>query len=111
MGDGPQHHTFPHGHGKIIDNLTGEFVTFMAAADSFFPSTIPDFTLGTMHEQILGQAPLAMNIRGGQIFTVGKGPLAGDPSLVKPHQAVFEFFIVITTSDVNGTDAAVQPAR
>ena len=50
MKGGPQDHSFPNGHGKIVDVVTGKIVTFMAPADSFFGGAIPDLTLGAMHE-------------------------------------------------------------
>ena len=38
--------------------------TFMASGDSFFGGAISYFTLGAMHEQIIGQTPLAVEIPG-----------------------------------------------
>jgi hypothetical protein len=78
----------------------------MTSAVALFLGTFPDLTLPAMHKKFLRQAAAALNIFNGKVFTVRKRPFSRHFSLVKLYQPFLKFLIMITVSDINGTDAA-----
>jgi len=60
--DSPKNNFLAHGHGKIVNVLTGKFIAFMTAGVSFLFRAIPDLALATMHELLIRQAATAPNV-------------------------------------------------
>ena len=111
IGNGPQDDLFPHGHRKMFNMGTGEIGALVAAAVAFFFGAGPDLTLATMKKEIIRQATLTADILRGKLLAVGKGALAGHVSLVKPHQPLLEFLIVVPVGHIDGADPAIESAR
>lgn len=88
--------------------LAGKFIALMAAGVAALLGAVPDFALLAVHEEIVGQAPLAAYIFYGELLTIGEGSLAGHAALVKVHQALFEFLVVVAVGNMNGTNATVE---
>ena len=88
----------------------GEFSALVTAGIAFRLGTVPDVTLPAMHKAIVGQAALAADIRGGEVFTIGQRALAGNAAFVKAHQTLLEFFVVIPVGDMNCANAAIKAA-
>jgi hypothetical protein len=46
-----------------------------------------------------------------QILTIREFTFARNASLIEIQQALFEFVVMITVCDINGTDSAIKAAR
>jgi hypothetical protein len=88
-----------------------KFIALMASGIALLFCTVPDLTLLTMHEQLIGQTAFASDIVYGKVFTIGKGAFAVNFPFVETDQPLLEFVIIFTVCDVNGTDSAIKAAR
>ena len=66
--------------------LTREFIALMTPGVTFLYCARPDLTLPTMHELLIRQAAMALNIFYGQIFSIRKNPFSRNSSLVEIRQ-------------------------
>jgi hypothetical protein len=78
----PQYHLFSHGHGKFIDEPAGKVIAEMTSGNSFGQSALPDIALPAVHEPIVGQASVAMDILGGQVLAIRQEAFAWDFSFI-----------------------------
>jgi hypothetical protein len=60
--DSSENNLLAHGHGEVVDMVTGKFITLMTPCVSFLFRAVPDVTLATMHERFIGQAATAPNV-------------------------------------------------
>jgi hypothetical protein len=89
VGNGPQDNLFAHIHGKIFNELAGEFKALVTADVAFGCGAVPDLALPAMHEPFIRQAALAFNIFCRKIFTAGQSALARDIALIEIDQFLF----------------------
>ena len=51
--DSPKNNLLAHGHGKIVNVLTGKFIALMTPGVSFLFRAIPDLALATMRKLLI----------------------------------------------------------
>jgi hypothetical protein len=85
-----------------------EFIALMASGVTFLLGARPDLTLSAIQKRFIRQAPATFNIFYRKGPAIGKRAFAGNLSLVKIHQPLLEFAVIVTVSDVNGTDSAIE---
>jgi hypothetical protein len=103
--NGPQNHPLSHGHGKILDQVTGKIITFVTPCVSVALGAIPDAAFPAISERLLGETPAAVDIFGPQGFG------AGNSSFVHPNQTLPEFLVVVPGGVKDGANPAIQTTR
>jgi hypothetical protein len=82
----------------------------MASGEAFSLGAFPDPALSAMHKSFIGQTASALDIFNEKFFTIRKSALAGNFSLIKIHQPLLEFEIIVAVSYIDGTNSAVKAA-
>jgi hypothetical protein len=102
---GAQHHPFSHRHGEAFDQAAWKISAFVTACVPFALGAIFDVTFPAIEERRLRQAPTAVYVFRGKIFS------SRNFSLVDPYQDFFEFLVVIPCGFEDGANPTIQTAR
>jgi len=100
--NGPQDDSFAHGHGEMLDQLTGEISALVAAGIALLGGAVFDIAFFAVNKRLLGEASLAVDILHAKALASCK------PALIKVHELFFEFQVVFPCRVKNSAHATVK---
>jgi hypothetical protein len=100
-----------YGHRKIVNVTTGKITALVTARVSLFLRAGSDVTLAAVHESVVRQAALAMNVIHGEVFAMRQRAFAGRASPVEVYEPLLELGVIVTFCNVNRTHTAIETTR